>query len=611
MQSKIDAASDVLNLSYGFAYDGDVDSGIADGIHINKNLVIEGNGNTISGSNSVHMLFIGQNCNVTLNNIAFVDGYCINNGGAIYSEGNLTVNDCTFTNCRDDGGYAIYNDLDGTLSLRGNNVDGIIYNGGTITSETTAVVLENRTHDVLTKTYDLIAELFDDSRNHIYDPDFKFLVNGVEVEFASYDRGAYKYEEYAIVLGQTYLVSAKAPNEEVLTAKTAVIWNLKGTFTDLQSRIDAASRSVTLPYDFTYNGEVDNHDNLNRGIHFSNVDDSDTFTVWGNHHTVSGNNSASIFHIGEYDTVVLNGVTMLDGYYSDNGGAVYSIGDLNLIGCTIANCRDDENNAVYSENGTLRLEHNTVQGGVIYIANLINSQTHAVVLENRDHDTYDATYNLTAMVVDDDGNIIHNAQFKFIVNGNEVNVTSFSDGVHVCEDYAISPGHVYHVSAMSLNEPGMDVKDGSIMQLNGTFTDLKEQIDTSSGVLDLAYNFTFNSEIDNNELINGISINKDLIVNGHGYTISGRNSASIFDIANHAVILNNITFADGFHSTKGGAVSSNGNLTIRNSTFTNCRNNAGYAIYIAEGTLSLDGNDVKDYIIYNGGEITSPTAQLF
>ena len=52
----------------------------------------------------------------------------------------------------------------------------------------------------------------------------------------------------------------------------------------------------------------------------------------------------------------------------------------------------------------------------------------------------------------------------------------------------------------------------------GTFTDLNDLIKNSAGDIKLNRNYTYDNKIDN-AYINGIKINKDLVIDGNGFTI--------------------------------------------------------------------------------------------
>ena len=78
-------------------YKGDSNTNIL----INKNLTIEGEGNVIiDGENKNFFFKISPSTSLTLKNIKFIRGYTqdYTQLSVIYNDGNLTVNDCTFSN---------------------------------------------------------------------------------------------------------------------------------------------------------------------------------------------------------------------------------------------------------------------------------------------------------------------------------------------------------------------------------------------------------------------------------------------------------------------------------------------------------------------------------
>ncbi|MBE6502750.1 MAG: hypothetical protein E7Z76_00440 [Methanobrevibacter sp.] len=117
------------------------------------------------------------------------------------------------------------------------------------------------------------------------------------------------------------------------------------------------------------------------------------------------------------------------------------------------------------------------------------------------------------------------------------------------------------------------------IELEGTFSDLADEISDSSTV-NLSKDYVFDSELDSN-YTNGIVIDKQIVINGNGHLINGKNVARIFNISASGVILNNITFINAFNSNFGGAVYNSGNgLIILNSFFIgNVATNGGGAIY--------------------------------
>ena len=112
---------------------------------------------------------------------------------------------------------------------------------------------------------------------------------------------------------------------------------------------------------------------------------------------------------------------------------------------------------------------------------------------------------------------------------------------------------------------------------NGTtFSELESKINSlkNGDVLDLTSNVTQDGD-------SQITISKSITINGNGVTIDAQGKSRIFYINSGAtVVLNNITFTNGYQDVKGGAINNeNGNVTITASQFIkNNVNNLGGAI---------------------------------
>ena len=136
-------SNSTIYLSNDYTYDVDSDSDFKDGICINRNLTINGNGVTIDGSNKAR-IFKVDSSGVVFKNINFVNAKTKDNGGAIL--GGCTVIDCTFEgNSAKGNGGAIYVN-DGNLYVeKCNFYDNSAYNGGAIYSgeDATCPVIES------------------------------------------------------------------------------------------------------------------------------------------------------------------------------------------------------------------------------------------------------------------------------------------------------------------------------------------------------------------------------------------------------------------------------------------------------------------------------------
>ena len=102
LKNKISSSSSDFTLDKDYAY---VDSDGKDlhmGINITKSITIRGNNHTVYG-NSARVFVIGENCQVSISNVHFINkindnGVAYSRGGTILNHGNLTLVDCTFKN---------------------------------------------------------------------------------------------------------------------------------------------------------------------------------------------------------------------------------------------------------------------------------------------------------------------------------------------------------------------------------------------------------------------------------------------------------------------------------------------------------------------------------
>ena len=108
LEQKINNTTGILTLSEDYIYDGSVDSKFSDGIPINKNLIIDGNGKTIDADGQIRIFNISYGVEVTMENITFQNGNTTEGGGAIFCIGELTVKNCTFTDNKARMGGALF-----------------------------------------------------------------------------------------------------------------------------------------------------------------------------------------------------------------------------------------------------------------------------------------------------------------------------------------------------------------------------------------------------------------------------------------------------------------------------------------------------------------------
>ena len=161
LQNAIDLVDGILTLDSDIAMTDDEAAGFVNGVAINKDIVIDGKGHTISAEDLGRIFSIGEGFTVTLTNATLINGKA-DKGGAIYNYGSLTLSDvklsdnaadsyggAVFNNGHlvvgnsvfdsndvlnrgsasvDYGGAAIYNWYDGTLTVSGSNFTNNIKN---------------------------------------------------------------------------------------------------------------------------------------------------------------------------------------------------------------------------------------------------------------------------------------------------------------------------------------------------------------------------------------------------------------------------------------------------------------------------------------------------
>ncbi|WP_298524320.1 C1 family peptidase [uncultured Methanobrevibacter sp.] len=160
-----------------------------------------------------------------------------------------------------------------------------------------------------------------------------------------------------------------------------------------------------------------------------------------------------------------------------------------------------------------------------------------------------------------------------------------------------------------------------------SFANLTDEIGSTGISLDLNHDYAFNNETDNKS---GIAINKDnFVLNGNGRTIDAKNQSRIFNITANNITLSNLILING-NGKEGGAIYSNGTLTLNNVTFTDnyatekggavvlyknvtltCNNtrfidnyaSAGSSIYVDEGNLNLYNSYITSNVFSKRGQI--------
>ena len=135
----------------------------------------------------------------------------------------------------------------------------------------------------------------------------------------------------------------------------------------------------------------------------------------------------------------------------------------------------------------------------------------------------------------------------------------------------------------------------------GTYTELNDAIHnaTSGDTIYLNDDFTFTSGYTSS----GIKIDKEITIDGNGYTIDAKNNCRIFQITAKNVVLKNIIFKNTYYST-GSAIHWTGlNGTITNCEFINCYSYNTGTIYWAGDNGTITNTYFYNNQATNGGAI--------
>ena len=168
--------------------------------------------------------------------------------------------------------------------------------------------------------------------------------------------------------------------------------------------------------------------------------------------------------------------------------------------------------------------------------------------------------------------------------------------------FLISLGCAYAENETVMDDPG--ITPGLIVNNEGSFTDLQNEINNATDEITLNRNYTYNQDTDS-DYADGVTINKTLTINGNAYTLNGNNQARILKTSGN-IVLNNIKFINGY-SKEGGAIYNTGTTIINNTQFTNNRaQSSGGAIFTGEhGTTNMTKCNFTNNTSINGGAISN------
>jgi predicted outer membrane repeat protein len=585
---------------------------VNDGATLTVDTLILKNGNAEKGG----AIYVESANALVVKNSELIDNVATYRGGAIYSEGTVIVNntkldgnDITFRTKNDDnGGAAIYN-LNGVLiiidSTITNNLKDIVIRNGNAGDLLVGVVVTSG-ETVITGSY--------------------FANNTGSWGGAISSLGYMNTEPYTLTIkdskfegnnatfgGAVFVESAN------LIVENSTFVNNKGVGVGSSGTSDTQGGAIVVFPDGAS----------------AEITDS-TFIA------NSANAGGAVSLAGVDTDSIIENCTFTDNAAND-GGAVYLWTQDDAV-VTVANSTFTGNTAGWgnaiSTDGTLALSNNTISGTSADIGNWggsIISTLYAVVMNNGTYSYHMSDITLNATVTDDNGNLIRDRNIVFIIGDIAKVSATYVDGIYTATYTPTTVG----TYVVSVEEEGADgfIVNTSTITISKSLTDLAKLInDDTTGTITLDGDYAYIAEFDEG-LENGIVIEKNIIIDANGSTISGSDVARLFYVAEdadltlkNATLINakadkgaavyvenaglfeayNVTFFNNTATYRGGAVYSEGSVNIVDSVFdsnditfrTKNDDNGGAAVYNYNGVLSIVDsnitNNLKDIVIRNG-----------
>jgi predicted outer membrane repeat protein len=364
----------------------------------------------------------------------------------------------------------------------------------------------------------------------------------------------------------------------------------KFNFNYLNELIHGNEKSVSLTEDiFLIDDELEFYGG---GIEL----DIDDLVIEGNDRIIDSGNESRIFYVTGKN-ITLKNITFKNGDFKsikndhiDGGGAIRIVtgASLNLIDCKFIDNNSQGYGGAILNNGTLKstnslFENNSSKycGGAIYNGYRMGSEKD--VFKNNESSLGSSIYNQYFAHINDI-NLLFNPSnmLESIFNNNIIETKDCVDNI----DYLI-----YNCAKVNENDVPSQ-----------TFSYLIDEMEGSSEVL-LSEDIIFNYILDYN-FKKGITIDKDLVIDGRGHFIDGNFHDFSFKIEDSNVTFKNIIFKN-FHSKYGSVFDNDGHTIFDNCKFINCRISEGNTLIDNKKTLTISNSvfsaniSKTNSIIYN------------
>ena len=537
LQNAIGLVTGTLTLNQNVAMTAKEAADFTNGITINKDITIDGKGHTIDAKNLGRIFSIGEGFTVTLTNATLINGKA-DKGGAIYNDGSLTLSDVKLSDNAADGyGGAVFNN--GELVVSDSVFDSNdIVNRGSASVDYGGAAIYNWKEGTLKVT------------NSNFTNNIKNYKNGDNLV------GAITTIGNATVSGSNF-VNNSGRWGGAISATGAELRKNSSTLT--------VSNTIFKDNSALYAGAV-----YIWGSNYNIADCVfDNNTAFGKGNMTPNNNNggalvvSQVSRFNEPITGTISGSKFTNNKAQYGGAAYFNKGFVTITDSVF------ENNVATAEGGAVDFSHASVKDLVVSINNSSFVGNKAPVA----------------------GAIFTNVDSK-ITNSNFINNSAAKIGGAICNvnDLTVE-------NSKFVNNTPQAIHNSKELHLGiETFTDLQNAIDLVDGILTLDSDIAMTDD-EAAGFVNGVAINKDIVIDGKGHTISAEDLGRIFSIGEgFTVTLTNATLING-KADKGGAIYNDGSLTLSDVKLSdNAADGYGGAVFnnghLVVGNSVFDSNDV-------------------
>ena len=614
LQNAIDLVDGILTLDSDIVMTDDEAAGFVGGVAINKDIVIDGKGHTISAEDLGRIFSIGEGFTVTLTNATLINGKA-DNGGAIYNDGSLTLSDvklsdnaadsyggAVFNNGHlvvsdsvfdsndivnrgsasvDYGGAAIYNWYDGVLTVSGSNFTNNIKNykngdrlvgaiatiGDATISDSYFVNNTGRWGGAISTAGYLLAG--DD-------------VNTLTVSGSTFKENGGLYGAGIFVWGSDFTVSDCVFDKNTASGKGNMTPNNNNGAAIEVTDTNKAIAGIITGSKFTnnkaqYGGAID--------ICEGNIKITDSEFV---------NNSADV-EGGAIDINTVNGnpeVSISDSKFINNsasyGGAIVNVKDLTVRNTEFVNNTPDAifNYVGFGGNLDLGIENFTD------LQNAIGLVTGTLTLNQNVVMTDDEAANFV-------NGVIINKNIRIDGKGHTIDAKNLGRIFEIDGGFAVTLTNVTLTNG-NATVGGAIYNFGNLDLVHVNFVNNTAKY--GGAIMNYAYGLVLDDStfVNNTAKIGGAIYNSaDCFVVGNSTFVNNSAADGAGAILNggRGFVVGNSTFANNTATSKGGAIINNGKLVVDNSVFEdNAANYYGGAIFnwddLQVTNSAFDGNDI-------------------